>query len=473
MSLPEIPEILDFLRSAEPEMLEQMGEGAVLAAFQSAAAEVPAYGHLLASRGVDAAEITDIEGFRARVPLTDKASIFRTYPLHQLFRGGSLDGIKSFVPSSGLSGAFAFSGDTAEGFHLAAKGADLALEYTLGFSKRRALLINTYPMGLQVPTSMAVANTGVNADVAIAMVQACAPYFEQLIVISQPLFAKKLFEDGAERGVDWKAHRTTLVAGGEGFVESWRTYISGLLGIADPDNPTETFAASTMGAGELGLNLFHEVPETIRIIRRAYRDRGFRAALLGVDIPYTPHFFVYYPMRSFIEEIPVPGSPVGELAVSLASADLPMPQFRYRTGDLIRIVPYRRLAEVLERHAPDLAPPGLRLPCVAVFGRRGGLDIGGRTVTVEMAKEALFADSEVARATTGFFRLAPAEQGSVRLEVQIREGLEVSGQLQDRLEAALGPYVPGLACRVRLHAFRDFPYPITYERKHAYLAPHP
>ena len=469
MSLPEIPEILDFLRSAEPEMLEQMGEGATLAAFQSAAAEVPAYGALLASRGVDPASITDIDAFRAQVPLTDKASIFRPYPLHQLFRGGSLDGIKSFVPSSGLSGAFAFSGDTAEGFQLAAKGADLALEYTLGFSKHRALVINTYPMGLQVPTSMAVANTGVNADIALALVRACAPYFEQLIVISQPLFAKKLLEDGAEQGVDWKAHRTTLVAGGEGFVESWRTYISGLLGIANPDHPTETFVASTMGAGELGLNLFHEIPETIRIIRRAYRDPAFRRALLGGDFLHTPHFFVYYPMRSFIEEIPVPGWPVGDLAVSLSSPDLPMPQFRYRTGDLARIVPFRRLEAALAERAPDVGLPGLRLPCVAVFGRRTGIEVGERMVGVEAVKEALFEDPAAAAASTGFFRMSKGRRG-LRLEVQLRQGVAGTGELRDRIGAALQAAVPdGGPHEVQLHSAEDFPYPTTYERKHAYI----
>ena len=212
-----------------------------------------------------------------------------------------------------------------------------------------------------------------------------------------------------------------------------------------------------MGAGELGLNLFHEVPETIRIIRRAFRDGGFRAKLLGVDIPHTPHFFVYYPMRSFVEDIPVEGSPVGELAVSLASADLAMPHFRYRTGDLIRIVPFGRLAEVLERHAPDLVPPGLRLPCVAVFGRRGGLAIGGQTVTVEMAKEALFADPELARATTGFFRLSPGHAGSLSLEVQIREGQAASGDLRDRAGGGPGAYLPGLDCAVRLYAFSGLP----------------
>ena len=467
--LPEIPEILEFLRSAEPEILEQMGEGSLLAAFQSAATEVPAYAHLLRKHGVDPAAVTDLDTFRARVPLTDKPSVFQAYPLHELFRGGTLNGIKSFVPSSGTSGAFAFSGDTAEGFQLAAKGADLAFEYVIGFSRRRTLLVNTYPMGLQVPTSMAVANTGVNADVALAMIRACAPYFEQLVLVSQPPFAKKLIEEGAEQGVDWKGVRTTLVSGGEGFVETWRSHVSGLLGIADADRPEGAYVASTMGAGELGLNLFHEIPETIRIVRRAHKDPAFRRALLGFETPHTPHIFVYYPMRSFIEEIPVPGLPMGELAVSLASPDLPMPQFRYRTGDLARVIPYRRLESVLASHAPDLAAPALRLPCVAVFGRKDALEVGGRRLGVELVKEALFADPEVARAVTGFFRMA-GRDGALSLEAQLRPGKAASGKLRDALDASVARYAPGLAREIRLYAHGDFPYPVTYERKHAYLA---
>ena len=223
-----------------------------------------------------------------------------------------------------------------------------------------------------------------------------------------------------------------------------------------------------MGAGELGLNLFHEIPETIRVIRRAYRDRGFRTALFGVDLPYTPHFFVYYPMRSFIEEIPVEGSPVGELAVSLVSADLPMPQFRYRTGDLIRIVPYRRLEAALRAHAPDLAPPALRLPCVAVFGRKGGLEIGKRQIGIELVKEALFADPEVARAVTGFFDMR-ASGPALGLDVQLRPGRASASDLNDRLHASLDRYAPGLPSHVRLLGHAEFPYPTTYERKHAYL----
>ena len=479
MSLPEIPEILAFLRSAEPEMLEMMGEAAVLESFRSAAAEVPAYRDLLKRSGVDPAEIADLAAFRARVPFTDKTNTFLAHPIHELCRGGSVKGIKSIVPSSGHSGTFAFSVDTAEGAALAAKGADLALEHVLEISQRPALVLNCYPMGLQVPTSLAVANTGVSSDVALAIVRSMASYFEQLIIVGQPLFVKKLVEDGVDQGIDWRRLRTTLVTGGEGFVESWRTYMSGLLGIAEADNPTTHFVASTMGAGELGLNLFHETPETIRIIRRAYRDPAFRRALLGEGVEHTPHFFVYYPMRSFVEAVPAEGWPGGELAVSHTALDLPLPLIRYRTGDLVRLIPYRGLEEILGRHAPELPMPGLKLPCAAVFGRRDALEIGGHRITVERLKEALFLDPQVACSVTGFFRVS-REGDALRMEVQLREGLapgsevprsEVpKSEVEDRLAAALRASLPpGLSARSRLFRAREFPQSTTHERKHHYI----
>ena len=162
-----------------------------------------AYKALLSQHGVDPAAVVNIDAFRRLVPLTDKNNTFLAHPIHELCRGGRLKGIKSIVPSSGHSGTFAFSVDTAEGAELAAKGADPAFEYVLVISERPALVVNCYPMGLQVPTSMAVANAGVNADVALAIVKSFATYFDQLIIVSQPLFVKKLLEDGLEQGVDW------------------------------------------------------------------------------------------------------------------------------------------------------------------------------------------------------------------------------------------------------------------------------
>lgn len=467
MTTPSIPDILAFLAAAEPEMLEQMGEGALLEAFQSAAAEVPAYQDLLRTNGVDPARVRDVAAFRASAPLLDK-SIFSRYRLDQLCRRGSLKEVKAVIPSSGHSGVFAFNVETFDNASGGTTMADLAFEHCLRVSEKRAFLVNAYPMGLQVQTALPATNTGVNADVALAIIKTFAPHYEQLIVISQPLFAKKLIEDGVEQGIDWARLGTTLVTGGEGFAESWRTYMAGLLGI-DPDRPTSRFVGSSFGVGELAVNLFHETPETMAIIRRAYRDRKFRTALLGMETEQTPHFFVYYPMRTFIEELPVDGLPGGELAVSMSGLDNHMPFLRYRTGDLVRIVPYRRLEDALSKHAPDLPSPALRLPMVAVFGRTYGLKVAGCRVSVEQVKEALFLDHEVAAATTGCFR-ASESSGQLAVEVQLRPGLRVGTHLADRLAVALDGCMPGVQVgSLRLFAFGEFPHEVTYERKYAYI----
>ena len=468
MDTPSIPDIIAFLSGADPEILEQMGDAAVIEAFRSAAADVPAYRDMLAKRGVDPNTVSDVAAFRASAPVLDK-SLFSQYTVEQLCRGGNLKPVKAVIPSSGHSGVFAFNVETYENVKGGTTMADLALEYCLKVSEKPTFLVNTYPMGLQVPTALPSTNTGVNADVALAIIKTFAPKFEQLVIVSQPLFAKKLVEDGLEQGIDWARLGTTLVTGGEGFVESWRSYMSSLLGITDPDRPSGRFVGSSMGVGELAVNLFHETPDSMAVIRRAYQDRKFRTALLGIDTGQCPHFFVYYPMRTHIEELPVDGLPGGELAVSMSGLDNHMPFLRYRTGDLVRIVPYRKLEQVIAEHAPDLRAPALKLPMVAVFGRTYGLKVAGRRVSAEQVKEALFADPKVAAATTGFFR-ANVSGEHLTVDVQLRPGRQSDTDIRDRFGAALGTAVPELRLdSLKLFTFKDFPHDITYERKYAYI----
>ena len=468
MDTPAISDIIAFLTGADPDVLEQMGEAAVLEAFRSAAAEVPAYQDMLAKRGVDPATVTDVAVFRASAPLLDKG-IFSAYRVDQLCRHGSLKPVKAVIPSSGHSGVFAFNVETYENVNGGTTLADLTLEYCFRVSEKKTFLVNTYPMGLQIPTALPSTNTGVNADVALAIIKTFAPHFEQVVIVSQPAFAKKLVEDGIDQGIDWAHLGTSLVTGGEGFVESWRTYMSGLLGIPDPDRPSGRVVGSTMGVGELAVNLFHETPDTMAIIRRAYRDRKFRTALLGVDTDQCPHLFVYYPMRTFLESLPLEGAAGGELAVSMSGLDNHMPFLRYRTGDVVRIVSYRTLERVIAEHAPDLTPPELKLPVVAVFGRSYALHIGGRRISAEQVKEAVFADPVMAGATTGFFR-ATDSGGQIAVDVQLRAGRQAASDLTDRLAGALSTALPGVPLgRLRLFAFKDFPHEVTYERKYAYI----
>jgi phenylacetate-CoA ligase len=457
------------LTSVDPEVLEQMGEAAVLDAFHSAAAAVPAYRTLLRERGIDPRSVTDVAAFRSSAPLLDK-TIFSRFPLDQLCRSGTLETIKNVIPSSGHSGTFAFNVETVDAVNAGTTMADVALEHCLRVSARRALLVNAYPMGLQVPSALPCANTGVNVDVALAVIRKFGPYFGQLIVVSQPLFAKKLIDDGVDQGVDWAAFRTTVVTGGEGFSESWRTHMSAQLGLADPDRPTDRLVASSMGVAELAVNLFHEVPETIAIVRRAYRDPALYRGLFGGASGPCPHLFVCYPMRSYVEEVPVEGSPVGELVISMAGAGNDLPLLRYRTGDLARVIPYRRLEDVLSKYAPDLPLPSLRLPLVAVFGRRGRFPVGGSAISAELLKEALFRDPEVARSVTGFCK-ARQMAGRLEIDAQLRPGVEITSGLEARLAGTMRAALPREAAVItRLYPFRDFPHDVSHERKPQYVS---
>ena len=469
--LPDIPEILEFLKTAEPEMLEQMGEREVVEAFQAAAAEVAAYRDILGKAGVDPALITGVDAFRRAVPVIDKSTIFH-YRIPDLCRHGKMDDLKGILPSSGHSGVFAFSVNTVKNVENTARMVDLALEYCLSIFGKRTILVNTYPMGVNVHTRLPVANTGVNVDIALAIIRKFAPEFEQLVLVGQPLFAKRLIEEGLEQGVDWAGLETTVVTGGEGFSESWRTYVSRLIGVPDPDRPTGRFVGSSMGIGELDLNLFHEIPDTIRIVRAAYRDARLRHALFGEGIDVCPHFFVYYPMRTFVEEIAVPGSAVGDLAVTLCSPDIRNPLIRYRTGDRVKVLPYRTLERVLGAHGDGLSAPSLHLPVVAVYGRKEAVPVaGGRGVHAETVKEAVFREPDVAAAITGFFKVGPAD-GGLALDVQLRRGIAPSQRLASFVESSLEAALPrGVSFTTRLWPFREFPYDVSYERKYPYVRP--
>jgi phenylacetate-CoA ligase len=468
VSLPEVAEILDLLRSTDSRAIERMGEDAVVQAFQTAAAEVPAYRDLLHRHGVRPGEVKDLTSFRSLVPVLAKREVFGPYDMEALCREGSFGRIKSVLPSSGHSGLFAFSVNTARNIENTARMVDVALEYCLGIAERRGIVVNTYPMGVNIHTSLPTANAGVNVDIALALVKAFGPRFPQLVLIGQPLFTKRLIEAGLEQGVDWAALHTTVATGGEGASESWRTYISRRIGLGDPDRPEGRLVAASLGIGELDLNLFHEIPETIRTIRAAYRDRALREALFEEDLAVCPHLFVYYPMRTYVEEVPRRGSRWGELAVSMLSPDIVNPLIRYRTGDLVKLISHERLVKVLRDHGCDWAP-GLRLPLVAVYGRSDRVAVRGGAVSAETVKEALFLDEGVAAAVTGFFK-ARAAEGRLAVDVQLRPGVEPSARLRTRLGDSLASVLPRkVSFRARLFSLRRFPYEVSYERKYAYL----
>lgn len=473
-SLPEDrlqrQEFIRLLRETPAADIVAMGEMETLRAFQRVADAVPFYARLLRQQGVDAAAIDSIESFRRHAPLLDKYNTFAANPISDLCAGGRLDGVRSVLTSSGfLSGVFSFGVNTAENLARSAMSIDTGLQYLFGVDDHSTLLINALPMGVKVNTRAAVlAETSVREDMVFAVVKKFADEFEQIIIVGEGSFIKKIIEDGAQlHGIDWPRLRVHLITGEEGIAENYRTYIGSLLGIDDLEAPGARIVGSSMGVAELDLNIFHETRETIRIRRLAHRDPALRKALFGSERTFCPMLFAYYPHRCYVETVPAAGSE-DELVVSMLSEEMKIPLLRYRTGDQGRILGWQETVETLAAHEHRIEPD-LHLPFVAVSGRGLALETAQGPLYPEAVKEALYVDHRVAQAVTGNFRLG-RKDGQARLDIQLRPGHEAPAGAVDSLLEGLLQYA-AVTPEVVLHEYGSFPFNmgVDYERKFVYL----
>jgi phenylacetate-CoA ligase len=323
-------------------------------------------------------------------------------------------------------------------------------------------------MGVKVSTRATVlAETSVRDDMVYALVKKFGPEFDQIVLVAEGSFAKKIIEDGAEmHGIDWRRHRLHLVTGEEGIAENYRSYIERLLGIEDPAHPDSALVVSSMGVAELDLNIFHETRDTIAMRRAAHRDPILREALFGSGIRACPMFFIYYPHRTLVEELPVAGGT--ELVISMLSEEMKIPLLRYRSGDFGSTHDHEAVR--LAAEAAGLPAPDWKLPFVWVSGRGKTLRTAAGDLSPEAVKEAIYADTPVADAVTGNFRLSLDAGGGPRLDLQLRRERSEPAAGIDRLAAAVAGY-SDVQPRIRFHRYTDFPWAmeVDYERKFRYL----
>ena len=438
-------------------------------AFRRAAAGSSAYARLLAEQGVDPRAVRSVADFTRLAPVLDKASTFGRFDLEDLCLPGTLAQLASVLTSSGQGGRFAFGLSTWRQQRRAADLIDLGLAQTFDTDRRRTLAINCLPMGVHFASrTVTVADTSVREDMAAALVARFGPAFQQIVLVTDPLFCKRLLDHADAAGLDWRRHRVHVVLGEETFGERFRAHVAARLGIALEDTDGG-FVGSSLGVGELGLNLLFETRETVALRRRLATDPDLAAALLGpaAEPGCPPVLFAFNPLRTLVEAHAPGADGTGRLLVSMLADNEPLPLLRYDTGDRARVLERRALREL----CTDLGLAAPRLPVVAVYGRAADVLPDGRSVLA--FKDALYADPAVAAAVTGAFRLEWVD-GAPAIHVQLRPGVEGADGLPARLAAVL-PVGGAGAATLRLWPFREFPFGMNldYERKFTYWAPPP
>jgi phenylacetate-CoA ligase len=444
-------------------------ETQLLAVFQRVAAEMPWYGTLLEEHGVRVDQIVDLESFVSVCPVLSKRNTFDRFPLHELAAMTIPTDVATVLTSSGHGGRFSFGLNNRDQAAASANFIDASLDDAFQVRSRSTLAVNCLPMGVGFSSGcMTVATTSVREDMAVALVEAFGPQYDQILLVADPLFIKRLTDHATARALDWSRHRVHVVLGEETFGEHFRGYVAMCLGL-DPDRPEHGYILSSFGVGELGLHLCYETLATTALRRMVWHHPEIASELLGVATAASPMpmLFAFDPLRTFIEVTQPDPRGYGQMTVSMLDAGLPIPLLRYQTGDVARLLDAGTVAGVLDRHGMAI-PRGLPPTLLALEGRAKERLPNGSHVAVY--KDALYANHAVAKQLTGAFRLIASEDAAT-LHVQ----LGTSEALSDALEQRILDAMPEAArpARVVVWPYLRFPFGMStdYERKFTYYVP--
>lgn len=439
----------------------------VLESFRRASARVPAYRQLLVEHGIDPASVTTQSDFE-RLPVLEKRGTFQRFAVADLCLDGTVGDLGSVLTSSGHSGIFAFGLSQKGSEERSAAWIDANLDAIFRVRSHPTLLINCLPMGVKVPTrACTLAETSVREDMVVGLVKAFAAHFAQIILVGEAAFVKRALEFGAEKGVRWSASLVHVILGEEMLAENARTYLSMLL--ADGAlTGARGLILSSMGVGEVGLNLFSEVTPAgplVPLRRLLHQDSDLRAEFFG---PRTtvPSLFAYDPSRIFVEF-----DSTGRLILTTLDESAQLPLIRYATGDTG--AHFRPSPGQLEKLARAGVPEALfgSAPLVAIDGRGQSVTGVDGPVFPEEVKEGIYAEPDLAALTTANFRLR-AEAGTVLIRVQLRPGLQPPADLDNRFTDAISRYVrPPFQVGCEAYATFGSGMTLDFERKLDYLGP--
>ncbi|WP_157238041.1 hypothetical protein [Desulfobacter curvatus] len=457
------------MATQSPEKIIADCEKKILKAFYRAAKNVPFYKKLLDEKKIRPETIKSLNQFTQHVPMIDKETVFPGNSLVDICYGGELDDVCLIYSSSGSSKVFSFGVETWKNRGNIAVGLEFLLDNVFRIFDRKTFLINCLPMGVKVFTrTIPVAETSVREDVIIALILKLKDEFDQFILVGESPFLKKVVEEGIKAGVPWKGLCVNCITGGEYIPETYRTYMSTLLGI-EKGKPESGIFIVNMGLSELSLSIFSENVETINIRHAAIRNDQLRCRLAGKESRVVPLIMQYFPQQTWLETLPDEnGNP--ELIVSMLHPESKIPLIRYNTGDQVKLMSYSEMERILNEYGVGKLMPTFKLPFGIILGKKlSVIDEQSKEVSVTEIKEALYDKIDVAGKITGNFRLL-TDNGKALLWVQLKSEVGNCNGLKEHIIDSISKYTSCLVA-VELYPYDRFPYGLehNFERKNPYI----
>jgi len=454
---------LKMLASTSAGQVMALGEKKYLKTFLQASNQTKCLKELFQEQRIEPNRVKTLEDIAQSGLILNKQNTFERFSLNDLCVSKKLVDIKSVLTSSGHSGRFAFGLSTHKQVKQTPDLIDTALQHAFQIDQKKTLLVNCLPMGVRFPSDVVtLAETSVREDMALALIKKFSVLHDQVIMTCDPLFLKLFLDVAKDQKINWQNIHMNLIIGEETFGENFRNYVAGELTV-DPDDPTTGLIGSSMGAGELGLNLGFETVETIKIRRLAFANPNLARNLFGASAP-LPMLFCFNPLNHFMEIHQPAEDGFGKLLVSLLDTETPLPLVRYETGDEAKIImpsDVEAICQAMGISVPDMP----NLPMMAIRGR--DKDLLNNGVHLSTVKDSLYADAALAHNISGAFRIRQDEQD--KIHIQLKRGADTSKVIAPTLSyQGQQIFAPD---QIKLWSYDNFPFgkTIDYERKFSYL----
>jgi phenylacetate-CoA ligase len=411
-SLPNSDRSFKIFSKIKPSVFEYYSGKKMLFTFKKAARSVPAYKNFLQNHNINPSEINSTEDFDRLVPRTTKENYVKVYSLTERCVNGEFPHKGSFEESSGSSGTSTLwiRSLEEEKNNMALMKASLLHLY--GFREEdKYIVLNCFLLGgwtgglrfaTRISTLASVRNIGPDPGKLINCLKELGTGFTFLIG-AYPPFIVELIEFGKSlNDFSWKDYRINIFAGGEGFVEEWREYVSSQL-------KKGALIFSDYGAIDLDVGISVETPFTVALRKLFKNDAKLRNGILSSE--RTPCFIGQCSPQQYYVRETINKNGIKELEITVMNLKSVSPNIKYVIGDEGGIIRFQEICKILDKEGYPIAkikhdfniPAIIPFPIIYLYGRNDGtVSIDGALISPSEIYKAILSDPELVSAINTF-----------------------------------------------------------------------
>lgn len=426
---------------------QQKADARVLDLFRQMAHRVPAYKDFLHKQKIKPELIQSIADFK-QVPLVDKDSYLRAYPLDALAWDGTFSDKQLTISStSGSTGEpFYFPREKDQDLQYAAT-AELYLKLNFQCDKKSTLYIVGFPMGQWIggvftyealrivaertKMPLSIITPGVSNEEILKAIKKLGPYFDQVIIGSYGPFLKDTLDEAHLYDINWDEYSLGFIFAAEVFTESFRDYVTNKTGIEN----LYTHTLNQYGTVDLG-TMSYETPLSILARREALSKQPLFDDVFN-NIHRVPTLTQFFPELFYFEDLE------GNLICSAYSG---LPLVRYDLKDKGGVLSYDQVVTIYGNHGVDLEKRAKeekidhtlwKAPFVYVYERSDfSVSLYAFNVYPETIRRALY-DASLQDVVTGKFTMevnyTKEHDQQLDVHVELTEGAKKSEELRKKV----------------------------------------